>query len=916
MACSVNSHISLEMNGITAEELQYFLHYEFPSCRSLKVICPGFWDTMLCPPVGYVGLYTRSFTHGNLRIPLCTFVCEVLEYFRIHISRMSPDGFLKLTNFIMICKAYGCEPSVGLFRAFFNVYEVGGWFWFRKRRRSRDLFSEPVVPVASWKWTFFWIEDSIARVYDNFALHLGGILPDWDSSPGYPIISVRGVVKSFKDFVYEGISTMDVDYQYAAEAPPGDVGSPSRDGVEGGGFDDEAPVAARVCARRRSLGSSSAGLYVSYCSIALLRIRAYSSGPEMCCRFSSFLCWLYVLLRFALYKLLFFLGFSLIVDILLEVALTCFGRYIVICYYCLGSKFATPLPVFMISCEIVLFLIEFVATLLVAACFLLWMLRNLSTPDILLCSFFGVTFKVTIPPCTGNLIISWAVDGIACISASPGLPKIPLYGDGDRITRKFIRAVVLCCSSPMATSSLIWPIGSIVSPVKLFITVVGRPKFSLVLSEDTPLHDRSNPHKSSRRRVNQEDSVFNRLGSRFPRSIVIGPQNQEEPPREGGERRVNTDNGFGIQHQGQEQGTDTRKYRNGRDGRTPPRRNRRSPSNSSPCSSSDSDRSIRRKRSNSPKGPSSSDSSSSSEDRNPRHRSSKRTKRKESLPWRRQKTDAFVKSIRTYSDKEKRRLPSQVKTYDGKGDPDDHLNVFETVATNENWPEAIWCRQFNSTLVEHARTWFDKLPKRSIGGYEDLRRTFRKNFTPRKKCVKNPVELARVKQRQGETTDAFMDRYKDELLQVKNCPEILQISGFMNGINNQDLIKKLNDRIPSTFDETMKRTRSIVQGEAAAAENQKNYPTNKDVHNSEKPLILLDDIHHLINSETAIGRNSRITDDLRVFSGEEESARYTKFFDEKKIAECRRFMEQQRFAAVASVEYIRDLTTIIEDLRG
>ncbi|GJR69902.1 reverse transcriptase domain-containing protein [Tanacetum coccineum] len=292
---------------------------------------------------------------------------------------------------------------------------------------------------------------------------------------------------------------------------------------------------------------------------------------------------------------------------------------------------------------------------------------------------------------------------------------------------------------------------------------------------------------------------------------------------------------FGIQHQGQEQGTDTRKYRNGRDGRTPPRRNRRSPSNSPPSSSSDSDRSRRRKRSDSPRGPSSSDSSSSSEDRNPRHRSSKRTKRKESLPWRRQKTDAFVKSIRTYSDKEKRCLPSQVKTYDGKGDPDDHLNVFETVATNENWPEAIWCRQFNSTLVEHARTWFDKLPKRSIGGYEDLRRAFMKNFTPRKKCVKNPVELARVKQRQGETTDAFMDRYKDELLQVKNCLEILQISGFMNGINNQDLIKKLNDKIPSTFDETMKRTRSFVQGEAAAAitETRKSFLAKEQVKQSD-----------------------------------------------------------------------------------
>ncbi|GJR21963.1 hypothetical protein Tco_0970490 [Tanacetum coccineum] len=52
--------------------------------------------------------------------------------------------------------------------------------------------------------------------------------------------------------------------------------------------------------------------------------------------------------------------------------------------------------------------------------------------------------------------------------------------------------------------------------------------------EDTPLHDQSNSHrkthKSSRRRVNQEDSVFNRLRSRFPRSMVTSPQNQEEPP--------------------------------------------------------------------------------------------------------------------------------------------------------------------------------------------------------------------------------------------------------------------------------------------------------------------------------------------------------------------------------------------------
>ncbi|GJS89901.1 reverse transcriptase domain-containing protein [Tanacetum coccineum] len=144
-----------------------------------------------------------------------------------------------------------------------------------------------------------------------------------------------------------------------------------------------------------------------------------------------------------------------------------------------------------------------------------------------------------------------------------------------------------------------------------------------------------------------------------------------------------------------------------------------------------------------------------------------------------------------------------------RGDPDDHLKIFESAATIENWPQPVWCHMFNSTLVGNARNWFSKLPRRSIDGFEELRRAFRLNFTQRKKCAKNPVELARVKQRQGESTSAYVERYKDECIHVKACPEILKISGFMNGINNPELIKRLNDRVPQTFDELMKRTRNI-----------------------------------------------------------------------------------------------------------
>lgn len=65
-------------------------------------------------------------------------------------------------------------------------------------------------------------------------------------------------------------------------------------------------------------------------------------------------------------------------------------------------------------------------------------------------------------------------------------------------------------------------------------------------------------------------------------------------------------------------------------------------------------------------------------------------------------------------------MPANVKTYDGTGDPDDHLKFFESAATIENCPQPVWCHMFNSTLVGNARTWFSKLPRRSIDGFEEL----------------------------------------------------------------------------------------------------------------------------------------------------------------------------------------------------
>nr|GEZ67776.1 reverse transcriptase domain-containing protein [Tanacetum cinerariifolium] len=222
-----------------------------------------------------------------------------------------------------------------------------------------------------------------------------------------------------------------------------------------------------------------------------------------------------------------------------------------------------------------------------------------------------------------------------------------------------------------------------------------------------------------------------------------------------------------------------------------------------------------------------SESPSSSNSKDSRRKRRKREDEDMCRPWRRQKVDAFTWRISDFSEDKRRRMPANVKTYDGTGDPDDHLKIFESAATIKNWPQPVWCHMFNSMLVGNAWNWFSKLPRRSIDGFKELRRAFCLNFTQRKKYAKNPVELARVKQRQGDSTSAYVEHYKDECIHVKACPEILKISGFMNGINNPELIKILNDMVPQTFDELMKRTRSFIEGEATAADSKKSYSNYK-----------------------------------------------------------------------------------------
>ncbi|GJZ54762.1 hypothetical protein Tco_0609955 [Tanacetum coccineum] len=186
---------------------------------------------------------------------------------------------------------------------------------------------------------------------------------------------------------------------------------------------------------------------------------------------------------------------------------------------------------------------------------------------------------------------------------------------------------------------------------------------------------------------------------------------------------------------------------------------------------------------------------SESEDSEGGHWKSKSQRQKSSVedddlsqPWVCAETDPFTSRIRHF-DFPKTRMPSHVKTYNGSEDPEDHLKIFQAAAKTES--------------------------------YNDLREAFLKNYLKQKKCIRDPIVLHNIKQRDGESTEDFIQRYKSESGNVKGAPECMRISGFVHGITNPELIKRFHEKIPKTVDEMMQVATSFLQGQEAASNQER-----------------------------------------------------------------------------------------------
>ncbi|GJT19093.1 hypothetical protein Tco_0877799 [Tanacetum coccineum] len=99
----------------------------------------------------------------------------------------------------------------------------------------------------------------------------------------------------------------------------------------------------------------------------------------------------------------------------------------------------------------------------------------------------------------------------------------------------------------------------------------------------------------------------------------------------------------------------------------------------------------------------------------------------------------------------------------------------------------------------------------SIVNYDDLKAKFRSHFNHHKKFTKTHLAVHNIKQKEGETTRAFVIMYTEETLQILGLNEEQRISGFVHGLKTMSLVEFFSTDLPTTYKALMEKTYTWIE---------------------------------------------------------------------------------------------------------
>ncbi|GKV08872.1 hypothetical protein SLEP1_g20443 [Rubroshorea leprosula] len=142
-----------------------------------------------------------------------------------------------------------------------------------------------------------------------------------------------------------------------------------------------------------------------------------------------------------------------------------------------------------------------------------------------------------------------------------------------------------------------------------------------------------------------------------------------------------------------------------------------------------------------------------------------------------------------------------LETYDGSGDPDEHLHTYQAIMRIQNANDAMMCKVFPATLKTTGRRWYHKLPRHSIDSYSQLAKLFSNKFASQREIKRTATELMQVHQKEGESLRDYMQRFNKATLDIDNVPDTICLSALLHGLKPGRFLDDLLENPPKSWNE-------------------------------------------------------------------------------------------------------------------
>ncbi|KAL8261125.1 hypothetical protein R6Q59_025174 [Mikania micrantha] len=160
-------------------------------------------STALDVPSGKICLYADFFRFSRFWLPISKFCLRMLERYGLHVSQMSPLGFIRLYHYEFVLRSVRAAVVPLYFQIFFKLVKKDDWYSFDKRGGPSIVLK---VPSSShdenWRNKFFFIDEKVIPIRMRWR------------SPTDPIVDQAPTNNSYKDITaYEWLSKHLTDIQ-------------------------------------------------------------------------------------------------------------------------------------------------------------------------------------------------------------------------------------------------------------------------------------------------------------------------------------------------------------------------------------------------------------------------------------------------------------------------------------------------------------------------------------------------------------------------------------------------------------------------------------------------------------------------------------------------------------------------------